>query len=74
MSWLRWGLSTIKRSAQFNYSELQDLRWEAQLAINLLIAAPGAVVWYYTDGLLAFVGAVWVLLNVLPIVKWVVMQ
>ena len=71
MSWIEQAISNVKTSASFNYSELQNLGWQAQLALNLGLALPGVAVWWYFDGLVAFAGVAWALLNTLPIVQWV---
>jgi hypothetical protein len=41
------------------------------LVINLGLAAIGVLIYAFGSGWVAFVGAVWAILNVLGIVKWV---
>lgn len=41
------------------------------LVINLGLAAVGVLIYAFGSGWVAFVGAVWAILNVLGIVKWV---
>ena len=71
MSWIKQAIYNIKTSAGFNYTKLKDLGWQTQLAINLGLALPGLAVWWYFDGLVAFAGVAWALLNILPVVQWV---
>jgi len=42
------------------------------LAANLLFTVFGILLYIGTDGLLAFIGAVWAILHVLAILKWAV--
>jgi len=42
------------------------------LFINLLFTAVGVGIYLWFDGLVAFAGAVWAILHVLAILKWVV--
>jgi diacylglycerol kinase len=41
------------------------------LAVNMLLTVFGILVYIWTDGILAFIGAVWGVLHVLAIIKWV---
>lgn len=42
------------------------------LVVNCGLAALGALVWWRTSGIVAFVGFVWMLINLLGVVKWVI--
>jgi hypothetical protein len=42
------------------------------LAVNLLFTVCGILVYSWGSGLVAFAGAVWAILHVLAILKWVV--
>jgi len=42
------------------------------LAVNMLFTVCGILVYSWADGLIAFAGAVWAILHVLAILKWVV--
>jgi len=41
------------------------------LVVNLGLALIGVVIWWQTTGLVAFAGAVWAILNLAGIIKWV---
>jgi len=66
----------IFRSIQGNLSHYRN--WDKQsfytdLAINLGLGLVGAcVAIYFWPGWIAYLGVVWALLNVLPVVAWVV--
>lgn len=67
--WLDAWLFTPIRN---NYHSLQKLKPRYQAVLNLTLALPGVGVWWYFDGLLALAGVAWVVLNVLPVLEWVI--
>lgn len=42
------------------------------IVINVGLALPGLAVFLATSGILSWIGAVWFLLNILPVVQWVI--
>lgn len=43
----------------------------AAMVINSAMLVAGVALWYYTSGILSFIGVAWAILHVVPIVKGV---
>lgn len=62
----------FEQSLRYNLENLgrTDNPWLG-LFVNLTLAATGVAIYYHTTGLVAYAGAVWALINLFGIIKWV---
>lgn len=55
---------------KMDYLQNEAPNWAIALtAVNLSV--PGFVLWYFTEGWLALIGVVWAIMNLAPLVGWV---
>lgn len=72
------GIGELSKLEQVRYSvsNLFDSFGEASVGVGLLVsiglAAPGLFVWLQFDGVVAIVGLLWAIINLLGPVKWVI--
>lgn len=65
-------LEQIKQSVQGNLSHYREASSVYHdLAINVALGLVGVVVYVYFTGWVSWIGAVWAILNLLPVVTWV---
>jgi len=66
------GLENLKLSISNLFDEFGSADTQLAIVINLGLASIGVVLWLVASGWLAWVGAIWATLNVLPVVQWVI--
>lgn len=67
---MNWDVPIDYAMRKMDYLQNEAPNWAIALtAINLSI--PGFVLWYFTTGWLAWLGVAWAVMNLAPIVGWV---
>lgn len=65
----------IQTSSKYNYTQLLDrTTWKQQLLINVGLALPGLLALALAGQTwLQLVGAIWAIINLAPVAKWVIL-
>lgn len=61
----------VTQSSLGNLVELRSRQWWIPLLVSVLLSATGVGIYIYATGWVAYAGAVWAILNIAPVVQWV---